>query len=239
LAEAERSAEAAFDKAPHSWVVAMTLGSIYAARQRWENAIEMFTYATQLEPTKASGYQALALALYKGQGREFEAIEQLVRAMKTEPLSIQSYEYAGWIYGERGRHDAAAFWYAQAKQWKPDEDAAQILMGMNLLFQNKPLEAAQQFQAILARHPGNAVAREWLGRSYYEAMLYDRAIAELERARVLRANDMRCYLKLADAYREAGWLEKATVSYQKVLELDPTNTDAAQALQKLQSGGHK
>jgi tetratricopeptide (TPR) repeat protein len=59
------------------------------------------------------------------------------------------------------------------------------------------------------------------------------AIAEFELGVQLAPEVAPYYLDLADAYRLAGRDEEAVEAYQRVLELDPDNASASQALQDL------
>ncbi|MGE3274133.1 MAG: protein kinase [Vicinamibacterales bacterium] len=87
---------------------------------------------------------------------------------------------------------------------------ARIRLGMGLLAEGTTAEAIALLEAVVAEQPGNAQARQTLGRAYWVSEgRVDEAIRELEQAVRLNAESGYAYLQLAFLDAMSGRLDEA------------------------------
>jgi tetratricopeptide (TPR) repeat protein len=69
--------------------------------------------------------------------------------------------------------------------------------------------------------------------AYIGKALYNQAISDCTQAIALKSNDSRAYYNRAGAYEQAGSRDQAITDYRTAAQLNPTNTDAQNALKRL------
>ncbi|MEI2692443.1 MAG: tetratricopeptide repeat protein [Anaerolineae bacterium] len=118
--------------------------------------------------------------------------------------------------------------------------AAQLIRADLLAAQGLLSEATDAYQAALLQDPDNATAIEGLARLLLAAGEADQAIARYQAAADAAETDEgrnRWLMTIAATYRSLGRLDEAEQIYRGMMEADPTNSAAHQALGDLYPGG--
>jgi tetratricopeptide (TPR) repeat protein len=115
----------------------------------------------------------------------------------------------------------------------PDDAAARFAKALEHKINGEYDEAESLFKAVLADQPDNAEAYHELGLTYSYRVYMDESIECLEKAVALRADSTQYLISLAKTHTMYGDFDKARPIFQKVLEMDPFNVEAAEQLQFL------
>lgn len=91
-------------------------------------------------------------------------------------------------------------------------------------------EAEDLFHAVLAEQPGNAEAHFELGITYSMRVKIDESIESLDTAVRLAPNSIPYLVNFGKVLTMFGEYDRAKPLFQKVLQLDPFNQDAADQL---------
>ena len=94
-------------------------------------------------------------------------------------------------------------------------------------------EAEALFKAVLVDQPDNADAYHELGLTYRYRVYIDESIECLEKCAAMRPDSTQFLMSLAKTHTMYGDFDKARPLFEKVLEMDPFNVEAAEQLQYL------
>lgn len=94
-------------------------------------------------------------------------------------------------------------------------------------------EAEALFKAVLVDQPDNADAYHELGLTYSYRVYIDESIECLEKCAAMRPDSTQFLMSLAKTHTMYGDFDKARPLFEKVLEMDPFNVEAAEQLQYL------
>jgi Flp pilus assembly protein TadD len=140
-------------------------------------------------------------------------------AADTQNAAYRSvYAHALWRSGDR---DRALAEHAEAARLDP---RLQMQYARSLDAAGHTEEAAREYEAILARGPDSAVAREDLARLLFRSGEYTKAAAHLKQAVEKRPDDPVLQQELAYSLDQAGNREEAAAVYRQVLKVAPGAT---------------
>jgi len=176
---------------------------VYGAREEWPAALAALNRAITLSPQNPTPYYRMGWVLAYGMGDPAAAVDYLQWSLRLDPDYIPPALALARLYGDQGACDRAA--EPLVALLTPDTDPA----------------LAGQAHIILGRCLLVAGADEADG------------LAHLERAVALNPASPSCYLTLAWGYLQLGRYHDAVGMYRRVLELDPQNRPARQALEEL------
>jgi len=205
--------------------VRRVLGWAELQRNRFDDAIEQFTQALEMEPRDSSAQFGLAVA----HRRKWKLEEAAAALAKVEELDAKFPGLAlekGRLAEAGGDMDAATESYRQALLDSPDDAALKSRMGAVLVLAGKYEEAEKLLREVLDAQPYSAEAEHYLGRIELE-----RGQTEAARQRFLRAARLepesglyRTYV--AWAALESNEMSTALRELDAALKLDPTLGDA-------------
>lgn len=139
-----------------------------------------------------------------------EARRSFREALAQEPLYGDAHFYLGVLLSEEGDSETAEYHLRRAVELDPWNAQAHNYLGYLLAETGKYLdEAIALIQKAISLEPSNPAYLDSLGWAYYKKGLYDRAVAELERALEHNSDDWVIRNHLIDAYQQAGEKEKA------------------------------
>lgn len=225
----------------------LTLGAIYKGIGRYEDAIEEFKEALELEPANYDAKIYLAIA-YEESG-DFENAEKAYQeAVRLRPNYWSAQGNLGFFYFFQGRYEQAKDSFLKAAELSPGNILSLNNLGAAYfkLGQNDP--AAAMFEKSISIKL-NADACSNLGYLYYFQGRYADAMNMSEEAIKLGRNEYLIWGNLADAYHYTpGYSKKASEAYQTAAQLaekqlfaNPNDAEARSSLAVYQAklGNHE
>jgi len=212
-------------------VCEVELGALDAAAASFRRAVE-------LKPAYASAQLNLASVLLK-QGKQREATEAFRKSVALDPKILANDPHAAAMeyllaldYAQHGQTKQAAESLQSAIRLKPDFTTARIALAKLLLADKQEDAALEQFEAVIAREPGQVFALGNAGLIFARRSDYAKAVARLSRAHELDPNSIPLALALAEAQIRAGQQEEAD---RVILGLQSTGRLTSEAVRILAS----
>src|SRR6476661_1189243 len=151
------------------------------------------------------------------------------RPIVADHIGASTFIEKGWSRISLGDYAGAEESLQRALQLAPDDPQAVSLLGWAQMLQEKYDEALMQFQKVLMREPGNALARINLGYICLKKRIFGEAIEHLSRA--IRLNSDRkatlyAHFYLGLVYLERDMYEDAQTFFQKTIALGPNLLEA-------------
>jgi len=188
------------------------------------------------QPAHAGAQHLLGL-LYLQSGRAAQAVEQIARALKTEPNNPDYLNNYGAALRANGQTEQAINCYRKALQLNPRDIDLQNNMGNAYLELQRFEEAAGCYRRVLRALPDNPDVRGVLcnalqsyGFQCHDKGMYLQAEAAYEEAIGLNPADGASYYNLGNAQRELGKAEAALKSYRQAQKLLPDDADVSNNL---------
>ena len=219
------------------------LALTYAQHGESENAAALWRRALTRLPQWSEPYAQLGYLLYWRLSSQSEGVAVLQECVTAAVNPAGCYYYLGKVSQERGDSGAAIRFLTLSTQLLPASGDNWAALGEIYFVLGKYDVAAEMYDraASLGDHP----VWRWLGplgagRAFLAAGDYPRAVERLESA-LAAAQRQRIglpYLSeilntLGKAYEAGGNFEQAARAYQRTLEGDPGNLEAASALARL------
>ncbi|MDQ7030547.1 MAG: tetratricopeptide repeat protein [Ardenticatenia bacterium] len=173
-------------------------------------AIERYRQAVALRPEDPAGYLDLAYALYQA-GQKEEALRAYLKAEELEPGNPATLTKIAEIYGDLGRHEAAA--------------ATLLVLADRYLSLRQPAEAVRTWQRLLQYDPHNVIALRRLAEAYRRG----------RRPRLAA----KALVALARAYLHNRDVNSAIAACEQALALNPGDRAARELLAELKGEGTK
>jgi tetratricopeptide (TPR) repeat protein len=200
--------------------------------------------AIRLNPQMPKAFDARG-RLHHENGRPDQAIGDLNEAVRLDPNSAYIRHHRGAAHSAKGQYDLAIADFSEAIRLDPKLvnayfNRAEIYRRVKGDLQR----ALQDLNETIERAPNHALAYDARGQlygnsnravAYYQKGELDRVIADSSEAIQLDAKLVKAFIIRAFALEKSGSPGKALADYKKVLELEPSNGIAAQALKRLSS----
>jgi len=202
------------------------LGFVLNRENRPKESLEIYTRAAALKtPTgddlKIVGLNYVLLDDYA------DAIKWLEKAVELEPKNKDAWYYLGRAYYTRGLLPESRRAFLATLQLDSRDARAENNLGLILESEAKPNEALDAYRNAIAWEKEAAHQSEQpylnLGSLLLELDRAGEAIALLEKAVELGANNASCHLKLGTAYLRTNQLREAQRQLEKAERLDPEN----------------
>lgn len=166
---------------PYRADVHYNVGSILAAKGKYEEAREHYTKAIEINPRMVEAYYHLAL-LARRQGDHETAIKHFTAMLRINPrLSYIQREIAD-SYARMGDHEKAANEYRIAIRMNPRDAVAHNNLGLELIKLGKAEEAIKELRQAVRLKPDYAWAHQNLGAMLDSMGDTDAAISEYRKA---------------------------------------------------------
>ena len=216
--------------------VHFTMGRVYLATGKTQEAVAEIQRALKLEPNSDEGYLTLG-GSYLAMGRGEDAIAAYQKAIQLNEYYWLNYNRLGEAYQRLGQYDKALAAFQKITQLEPDNAAGYDNVGYVLLQQGKYAESIPYFQKAIGLVPSYATTHSNLATAYFDLKRYDEAIKEYQKAVELNPNNDLLVGNLGDAYRMAGQKDKADAAYDdaiklayKGLQVNPHSSEAMTSL---------
>jgi tetratricopeptide (TPR) repeat protein len=190
LPAAETQLRAAIKLDENNADVLTNLGVLKEAEGKPDEAIEMYTAATQAGHDDALAHYHLGRLLATRPGQLDAALFHLNRVIEAKPQLAPAHEELARILSQLGRPKQAIAQLEQAVRADPDLLSAQNNLAMALLSEGRVDEAERRLRDIVGRFPDSATARNNLGIALERRGDLAGAISCYERAHQLSPNDV-------------------------------------------------
>jgi len=151
------------------------------------------------------------------------------RPVVADHIGASTFIEKGWSRISLGDYAGAEESLTKALQLSPNDPQAESLLGWAQMLQEKYDDALMQFQKVLMREPGNALARINVGYICLKKGIFGEAIEHLSKA-IRLDNDKKATLYahfyLGLVYLERDMFEDAQTFFQKSLVLGPNLIEA-------------
>ena len=151
------------------------------------------------------------------------------RPVVADHIGASTFIEKGWSRISLGDYAGAEESLTKALQLAPSDPQAESLLGWAQMLQEKYDDALMQFQKVLMREPGNALARINVGYICLKKGIFGEAIEHLSKAIRLdndRKATLYAHFYLGLVYLERDMFEDAQTFFQKSLALGPNLIEA-------------
>jgi tetratricopeptide (TPR) repeat protein len=151
------------------------------------------------------------------------------RPVVADHIGASTFIEKGWSRISLGDYAGAEESLGKALRLAPNNPQAESLLGWAQMLQEKYDDALMQFQKVLMREPGNALARINVGYICLKKRIFGEAIEHLSRAIRLdsdRKATLYAHFYLGLVYLERDMFEDAQTFFQKTLALGPNLIEA-------------
>ena len=151
------------------------------------------------------------------------------RPVVADHIGASTFIEKGWSRISLGDYAGAEDSLTKALQLAPGDPQAESLLGWAQMLQEKHDDALMQFQKVLMREPGNALARINVGYICLKKGIFGEAIEHLSKAIRLdndRKATLYAHFYLGLVYLERDMFEDAQTFFQKALALGPNLIEA-------------
>src|SRR4029077_2036982 len=150
-------------------------------------------------------------------------------SVHADHIGASTFIEKGWSRISLGDYDGAEAALVKALELSPNDPQSEALLGWAQMLNEKYDEALLNFQKVLVREPGNALARINVGYICLKKRIFGEAIEHLSRA-IRLDNDKKATLYahfyLGLVYLEREMFEDAQTFFQKTLILGPNLIEA-------------
>lgn len=226
----EQSQAATTTSQPMSATEFFKLGVDSTQQEKYEEALENFTQAIQLEPDFAAAYSNRCLVHIQLQDYE-KAIQDCTQTLELNSNNSEAYLNRGLAYYRSANYEAAIPDYTQAIELQSDDFRAYYNRGL-VRFELKDYTGAiaDYNQALLNRqqHPGILLAEVYNDRGLAKLMLENipDAIADFSQAINLDDRNYRSFYNRACACHRNQDYNGAIRDFTFALQLDPNHAEA-------------
>lgn len=211
---------------------AICLGDVYNSSGKYENAVEEFRRALDLDPTSDDAYRGLAFA-YEHLGKIADAEQTYRHAIAARPQYWAGYNWLGIFLFRQGRFGEAATMFEQVTALAPDNLRGYQNLGgayTALGFFNQAIPVLERGVALRA----SPTAYSNLATVYFYLRRFSEAARTYEKAVKLDERDFLLWGNLAEAYYwNPGERDKSTDAYHRAvalaqaqLKVNPRDTSA-------------
>lgn len=209
--------------------VHITLGLLYTETGKYEEAINEFLKAENIDPSNVDAYQGQAVA-YNKQGKLEEAESIYKKVIRMRPDYWAGYTHLGIFYYLQGNYKEAAKQFEKVVKLTPQNAGAYRNLGAMYYYMDQKADAIVMFKRSLEIKPDYSIYSNLATLYYYEG-LYRDAASTYEKALKMQDSDYKVWGYLAGAYRQSGAdtsklnhaLRKAKLLGEEQLKVNPVD----------------
>ncbi len=193
------------------------LGTIASGSGKYEDAVEQFRSAVQLEPSNEDAYIGLGGA-YEQLSKTSDAENIYKKIVQLRPKYWRGYNLLGAFYLRQAQYDDAARMFQKVVEITPESFRGYANMGATLLYEAKYAEAIPPLEQSLAIH-STADTYSNLGTAYYYQHRFKEAAQTYEKTVQLNDKDYTNWGNLGEAYYLSGERPKADTAFRKAITM--------------------
>jgi serine/threonine protein kinase/tetratricopeptide (TPR) repeat protein len=189
------------------------LGVIESGTGKYEQAVDQFQRAVQLEPSNEDAFIGLGGA-YERLGKTQDAENTYKKIVALRPNYWRGYNLLGAFYLRQAQYDDAAKMFQKVIERTPESFRGYANMGAAYLYEAKYAEAIKPLEQSLAIHP-TADTYSNIGTAYYYLHRFGDAAQTYEKAVQLNDKDYTNWGNLGEAYYLDGKRSQAHVAFER------------------------
>jgi serine/threonine protein kinase/tetratricopeptide (TPR) repeat protein len=194
------------------------LGTVFTGTGAYEQAVEQFKLAAELQPTDDIAYKGLAFA-YERLGRPEQAEETFKKAISLRPNYWANYNWLGELYLRQGNFEGAKSMFSEVIRLTPDSYIGYGNLGITFLVAGQYTEAVPELERSVSIQP-TAENTSNLGVLYFQLRRFSEAARIGEKAVKLDGNNNEVWGNLGEAYYwSPGERSKATSAFATAIKL--------------------
>lgn len=208
------------------------LGLAYRADRQYTKAIEVLSFALELDPTHLQAHVDLGDAYLK-RGDTDEALVEYHRALSVQQGYAPAWDGLGRTAEAVGDDEKAVEHFKKSIDLNPGFPDASLNLGDLYLRRDRLRDAVELFLKAIAVRPDFAAAYNRLGVAYSRQRLANEAIAALRKAAELEKGNPWHPFTIGQIEMDLGDLSQATRDFDAALALDANYLEAYAAKAKL------
>ncbi len=157
MEEAKKASQAGW----YTMEVHYNLGLMFQEYEMYDQAIESYERAIEINPDFTSAYDNLGV-VYAKKGRFGEAIQNFEKAITLDPHFPSPHNNLGATYGEQGRYDEALKEFEEALKLDSDFLGVHCNMGLAYYKKGEYEKAGSEFKKVSRTDPNYRTARQYL-----------------------------------------------------------------------------
>jgi tetratricopeptide (TPR) repeat protein len=209
------------------------LGTLNLRRNRPDEAKGYLQKTVELRPAFAEAWNNLGM-LAAQEGNAEEAVQDFQQSIGIRPTYYTAHLNLGNVYRRERAFDKAEDSLSRALSIRPDDPEIHYSLGMLYIQKNDFDRAAGYLEHAIALRPDYPEALNNLGVLYVRRQDYTKAEDEFLAGIKVAPRFEQSYLNLARLYATQNNRQKARDVLQQLLQLQPDNANARQALEVLQ-----
>jgi tetratricopeptide (TPR) repeat protein len=206
-------------KNPDCWMAQNNLGTLFADKGRFNEAIENYRKAIQINPNSAVPLYSLGVAL-AAKGRLDEAIENYRKAIQINPDYCDALNNLGIALADKGRFDEAIENYYKAIQLNPNNPKVLNNLGVALADKGRFDEAIENYRKAIQINPNYPKALNNLGNALAAQGRFDEAIKNYRQAIQLNPNYAEALDYLGIALAAKGRFDEAIENFRQAIRVN-------------------
>jgi len=216
-------------------------GNLHSKANRYENAIEAYDKALQLNPDDIDIYISKATVLCELK-RYLEALDAYEKVLQLSSSNKHDICYAnmGHILYELKSFDAALKAYEMAINLSPDKEIFYIYKGEILREKNLYPAALLAYEKVIQSTKNRIIgAKAWAGKGHMLLKLkcYPEAFVAYQEALKLNPSDISLYLSQGNALWKSSFYKEAFDMYERGLTVDCANIELKSRRDALKRSG--
>ena len=186
----------------------------------YEQAIEEFKKAIELDPDSADAHYSLGVAYLKT-GARVEALDHLREAIRLRPDWVEAHYSLARAYYDFGDYKSAATSFEEALRLKPDFFAAMLELGATYQHSGLHTKSVEVLRRAVLLQPDHIDAKTFLGRALLLSAQPQEAVEVLEQSVRLSPENALAYSMLGESYRSLGKFQEAQNALNQALGISP------------------
>ncbi|MGB8988936.1 MAG: tetratricopeptide repeat protein [Candidatus Sulfotelmatobacter sp.] len=236
--QAVAAARTQIAKSPSTGAFYDLMGTVLFQKKDLSGADAAFHKAIELDKNNSDALLKLG-QVQAAEGSVDQALALYQQSIKDHPREIAFYILAGEMYESQQDWNNAKTMYQKALEVQPDNPLASNNLAYVMLQQGGNVDVALAMAQTARRGmPDSSNAADTLGWAYFQKGVYKSAIDLFQESIRLNekrgaADDPTVHYHLALAYQKANQPAQARQQLERVLKLNPNNSDARKALSEL------
>jgi tetratricopeptide (TPR) repeat protein len=197
-------------------------GNEYYYKKKYNNAIQCFDNALEIEPNNTNAWNNKGLAL-DDLCKHYEAIECYDRALEINTNNANAWNNKGAAIYHLGKYNEAIQCFDKAIEIEPNYSKTWYNKGLSLYYLGKYNEAIECYDRALEINTNNANAWNNKGLSLYYLGKYNEAIECYDKALEIEPNDSAVLYNKGLSLYYLGKYNEAIECYDRALVINPNN----------------